>query len=208
MRWAVGIITFFFVISAIFLYFVDVKQGYIEALNFHMTAEVELVEAKLKDPSIRVEEEDLSPEELEKRAIETRAIIAKVSKQDLDQPGVLTSAKTKIGALKADDDIVEQHLDLSKEPADLFTPRESEPTPPAEEAPMASDVEREPDEAPAAAVSDEEHEPDEPPPRIKKKSKTNLDLDGNGTGTKKRKKKSKQDLNAPNDVDEQERRSE
>jgi hypothetical protein len=122
MRWAVGIITFFFVISAIFLYFVDVKQGYIEALNFHMTAEVELVEAKLKDPSIRVEEEDLSPEELEKRAIETRAIIAKVSKQDLDQPGVLTSAKTKIGALKADDDIVEQHLDLSKEPADLFTP--------------------------------------------------------------------------------------
>jgi MFS-type transporter involved in bile tolerance (Atg22 family) len=91
MRWAVGIITFFFVISAIFLYFVDVKQGYIEALNFHMTAEVELVEAKLKDPSIRVEEEDLSPEELEKRAIETRAIIAKVSKQDLDQPGVLTS---------------------------------------------------------------------------------------------------------------------
>jgi hypothetical protein len=201
MRWAVGIITFFFVISAIFLYFVDVKQGYIEALNFHMTAEVELVEAKLKDPSIRVEEEDLSPEELEKRAIETRAIIAKVSKQDLDQPGVLTSAKTKIGALKADDDIVEQHLDLSKEPADLFTPRESEPTPPAEEAPVAS-------EAAAAAAASEVRERDEPPPRIKKKSKTNLDLDGNGTGTKKRKKKSKQDLNAPNDDDEQERRSE
>jgi hypothetical protein len=173
----------FFLVSAIFLYFVDVKQGGIEALNFHVDAEVELADKAAKDPSMRVEEDDPSPEELEKRALETRIMIAKrFSDLNLDQPGVLTSAKTKIGSLKDDEAMNEQHLSLRNEPADLFTPRE--PAPPAEEAPAASDDER---------------EPDEPPPRIKKKSKTDLTLDVDGTGTKKRKKKKREEDVADDD---------
>jgi MFS-type transporter involved in bile tolerance (Atg22 family) len=163
-RWALGIITFFFVVSGIFLFFVDVKAGGLEALNFDVKAEVEMVEEKGLSKSIRIEDDEPTIEQLQQRVHDTRKIIArKTSKQDVlaaadDAPGVLTSAKTKIGTLKADD---EKQIDLGVETVglatsfdklsaapDLFTPRD-EP---------------------------EDEEPPAPAPRKRKSKKSKVDV--------------------------------
>lgn len=172
-RYAVGIIVVFFALSALVLFFVDVKAGGLEAINFNMLAEVGIIELKAKNPSIRIEEDEPTIEELEKRAHETRVKITKkmsqpggVNEDGDDVPGVLKSAKTNIGTLRADDSSSDvENIDLrtsfdnvSKQP-DLFTPRDEPEEPEAEAAEAAEPL-------PAAV---EEEEPEEPAPRLRKK---------------------------------------
>ena len=44
MRWGVAVIVLFLIGGMILLYFVDTKQGGIDAANFHVAAEVKLAE--------------------------------------------------------------------------------------------------------------------------------------------------------------------
>jgi hypothetical protein len=67
LRWGLFAIVFFFVVGGIFLFFVDTKEGGLQAADFHASAEVKLEDVVANDPTVTVVEEPQSTRELAAR---------------------------------------------------------------------------------------------------------------------------------------------
>jgi hypothetical protein len=67
LRWGLFAIIFFFIVGGIFLFFVDPKEGGLQAADFHASAEVKIEDVVASDPSVTVVEEPQSERELAAR---------------------------------------------------------------------------------------------------------------------------------------------
>jgi len=88
LRWGLFAIVFFFVVGAIFLFFVDPKVGGMQAADFHASAEVKIEDVVAGDPTLKVVEEPQSDREVAARVAKKQRAM---SASRIELPTIATS---------------------------------------------------------------------------------------------------------------------